>query len=91
MALTPEAARADKIREARIAQVIETLCEIFGPVSIDVMFTAIARWFGMVIFNCCPTPSDRREAAETFAARIEEVITNNEKGSQGKASNEHAN
>ncbi len=82
MALTPEAARVDKIREARIAQVIETLCEIFGPVSIDVMFASIARWFGMVIFNCCPTPADRREVSAKFASQIEDVLVKHEKGQQ---------
>ncbi len=79
-AMTPEAARAEKVLEARIAQVIETLCEIFGPVSIEVMFLSIARWFGMVIFNCCPTPVDRREATARFAAQIEEVLVKYEKG-----------
>lgn len=82
MPLTPEAARAEKILEARIAQVIETLCEIFGPVSIEVMFLAIARWFGMVIFNCCPTPDARREARNKFASQIEDAITKFEKGVQ---------
>ncbi len=82
MALTPEAARAEKILEARTAQVIETLCEIFGQVSIAVMFLAIARWFGMVIFNCCPTPADRREASAKFASQIEDVIVKYEKSQQ---------
>ncbi len=78
--MTPEAAQAAKVLEARIEQVVETLCEIFGPVSIEVMFLSIARWFGMVIFNCCPTPSDRRDASARFAAQIEEVLVKYEKG-----------
>ena len=82
MALTPEAARAEKVLEARTAQVLETFCEIFGPVSIEVMFLAIARWFGMVIFNTCPTPADRRNVATKFAAQIEDVLVKYEKGQQ---------
>ncbi len=79
-ALTPEAARLEKIREARVKQVIETLCEVFGTVTIDVMFRSIARWFGMVIFNSCQTPVDRREVLENFVKKIEENLTNHEKG-----------
>jgi len=80
MALTPEAAWAEKVLEARVAQVLETLFEIFGQVSIEVMFLSIARWFGTVIFNCCATPADRREAATKFATQIEDVIIKHEKG-----------
>ena len=79
-ALTPEAARLEKIREARVTQVIETLCEVFGTVTIDVMFESIARWFGMVIFNACQTPVDRREVLEKFFKKIEDRITKHEKG-----------
>lgn len=82
MALTPEAARAEKVLDARTQQVIETLCEIFGSVSIEVMFLSIARWFGMVIFNCCPTPADRRETMKKFYEQIEDVVAKYEKGSQ---------
>ena len=82
MPLTPEAARAEAILEARITQVLETLWEIFGQVSIAVMFGAIARWFGMVMFNTCPTPADRRQAAQNFAEQIEATITKLEKGTQ---------
>ena len=82
MALTPEAARTDKILEARTTQVIETLCEVFNTVTIEVMFLAIARWFGMVIFNCCQTPVDRREVLRKFTNQIEEILTKHEKGQQ---------
>lgn len=82
MPLTPKAARAEKVLEARTAQVIETLCEVFGQVTIEVMFLAISRWFGMVIFNCCPTPADRRKEAEKFAAQIEAVFVKYETGQQ---------
>ncbi len=80
MALTPDAARAEKVLDARTAQVIETLCEIFGNISIEVMFLSIARWFGMVIFNCCPTPADRREVIEKFSKQIEDAVIKYEKG-----------
>lgn len=83
MALTPEAGRAAKILDARAAQCIETLCEVFGTVTCEVMFTAVARWFGMVICNLCPTPKDRREAAKNFTDQIEAAITKHEKGMKG--------
>lgn len=79
MPLTPEAARAEKVREARTTQVIETLCEVFGNVSIEVMFLAISRWFGQVIFNGCQTPVDRREVLKRFVDQIEDIITKQEK------------
>ena len=82
MAMKPEDARAEAILEARINQVLETLWEIFGQVSIAVMFGAIARWFGMVMFNTCPTPADRRQAVKNFAEQIEATITKLEKGTQ---------
>ncbi len=78
-ALTPEAARMEKIREARIVQVVETLCDVFGTVTIDVMFRAIARWFGMVIYNSCQAPADRREVLKEFMDRIEERLAKHEK------------
>ena len=80
MPLTPEAARAEKVLEARTAQVIETLCEVFGNISIEVMFLSIARWFGMVIFNCCPNPVDRREVLKKFTDQIDDILTKHEKG-----------
>ena len=80
MALTPEAGRAAKILDARAAQCIETLCEVFGTVTCEVMFTAVARWFGMVIFNLCPTPANRREAAKKFTDQIEAEIVKHERG-----------
>lgn len=83
MALTPEAARAAKILDAKATQCVETMCEIFGTVTCEVMFLAVARWFGMVIFNLSPTPVARREAAKQFADQIEAVITNYEKGNKG--------
>ena len=82
MPLTPEAARTEKILEARTTQVIETLCDVFGNVSIEVMFLAISRWFGQVIFNCCQSPVDRREVLKKFTDQIEAVITKQEKGAQ---------
>ncbi len=83
MALTPEAARAEKILDAKAVQCVETMCEIFGKVTCEVMFLAIARWFGMVIFNLSPTPADRREATKKFADQIEAVIVKYERG-EGK-------
>ncbi len=83
MALTPEAARAAKILDARSTQCIETLCEVFGTVTCEVMFTAVARWFGMVICNLCPTPMDRREASKKFADQIEAEITKYEREGEG--------
>lgn len=83
MALTPEAGRAAKILDARVAQCIETLCEVFGTVTCEVMFTAVARWFGMVIFNLYPTPEERRETAKKFADQIEAVVTKHERGVKG--------
>lgn len=78
-ALTPEAARLEKVRAARVTQVVETLCEVFGTVTIDVMFGAISRWFGMVIFNSCQRPADRRDVLETFVKQIEANLTKHEK------------
>lgn len=83
MALTPEAGRAAKILDARAAQCIETLCEVFGTVTCEVMFTAVARWFGMVIFNLCPTPADRREASKKFTDMIEAEIVKHEREVKG--------
>lgn len=73
-------ARRKAILEARSKQVLETFCETYGQITIEVMFLAVARWFGMVIFNCCGDSAGRRDAAKKFADKIEEVITNYEKG-----------
>lgn len=80
MALTPEAAHLEKVRDARVAQVQETLCDVFGQVSIDVMFRAVGRWFGIVIFNSCQTPTDRRDVLQHFVDQIEGQIAGYEKG-----------
>ncbi len=83
MALTPEAGRAAKIFDARAAQCIETLIEVFGTVTCEVMFTAVARWSGSVIFNLSPTPADRRKASKKFTDMIEVEITRHERGEKG--------
>ncbi len=80
MPLTPEGARKEKILDESANQCVETMCEIFGKVTCEVMFLAVARWFGMVLFNLCPTPADRREASKRFADQIEDVITKYERG-----------
>lgn len=75
-----EEVRRQAILEARVKQIIETFCETYGQITIEVMFLAVARWFGMVIFNCCGDPSSRREAVKKFTGQIEDVITKYEKG-----------
>ncbi len=82
MPLTPEGAIKEKILDASAKQCVETMCEIFGTVTCEVMFLAVARWFGMVIFNLVPTPAERREHAKRFADQIEDVLVKYEKGVQ---------
>lgn len=75
-----DAMRAEEILEARTKQILESLYETYGNIPAEVLFLAIARWFGTFIFNCTSNAGSRREIVKKFAAQIDEVISLHEKG-----------
>jgi len=70
----------EAILQARTKQVLESLAETYGLVTIEVMFLAVSRWFGTFIYNSTNNPAGRREMLQNFVKQIEGVITGFEKG-----------